>query len=134
MAVAFERTRAAPRDALLPAAGPAARPSLRGIRDPRRPTRRLGSAGRVLVLATVCLLGWALLSAPDLLRSAQASPIGARRTVAIAVLRPISRLSEMLGLDRLTGGTDRVLGHDPPGAVPPVALLPSPSIGSGSDQ
>lgn len=137
MAVAFERTRREPRAALLPAAGPAVqrRPSLRGIRDPRRPTRRLGSAGRVLVLATICLLGWALLSSPDLLRDAQASPIGARRTVAIAVLRPMSRLSEMLGLTRLTGGTDRVLGHDPPAAVaPPIAVVSSPSIGSGSDQ
>ncbi len=135
MAVAFERTRRAPRAALQPAAGPTARPSLRGIRDPRRPTRRLGSAGRVLVLATVCLLGWALLAAPDLLRNAQASPIGARRTVAIAVLRPFSRLSEMLGLARLTGSTDRVLGHDPPAAAaPPIAFVPSPTPVSANEQ
>jgi len=128
MAVAFERTRPAPRARLTSAATTPARPSLRGIRDPRRPTRRLGSAGRVLVIAIICLLGWALLSAPDLLHNAQASPIGARRTVAIAVLRPFERLSEMLGLDRLTGSADRVLGHEPPVPVAPPIVVASPSI------
>src|SRR5690242_13302716 len=128
MAIAFERTRRVPRARLAPRPSTRnARPSLRGSRDPRRPTRRLGSAGRVLVLAIICLLGWALLSSPDLLRTAQASPIGARRTVAIAVLRPFARLSDILGLDRLTGGTDRVLGHDQPEAIaPPVVQVPSP--------
>ena len=135
MAIAFERIRRAPSARLTPPATRNARPSLRGTRDPRRPTRRLGSAGRVLVIAIICLLGWALLSSPDLLRTAQASPIGARRTVAIAVLRPFSRLSDILGLDRLTGGTDRVLGHDQPEAVaPPVVQVPSPTAASSSDQ
>src|SRR5439155_9356819 len=135
MAIAFERPRRAPPRRLTSTATKTARPSLRGTRDPRRSTRCLGSAGRVLVLAIICLMGWGLLSAPDLLRSAQASPIGARRTVAIAVLRPFARLSDMLGLDRLTVGTDRVLGHDQPAAVgPPVVHVPFPTAASSSDQ
>jgi lysophospholipase L1-like esterase len=139
MAVAFERTNTTAPPAIRrgdagvrrAVAASSRRPSLRGVRDPHRPTRRLGSAGRVLVIGTICFLGWALLSAPDLLRNAQASPIGARRTVAIAVLRPLTRLSEMMALDRVAGGADRALGHD----QPVVALPPStPFAGSGSDQ
>ena len=142
MVVAFERA-SKPAPPRVPPSGPrpgkatapSARPSLRGRRDAHRPTRRIGSAGRVLVIGTICLIGWALLSAPDLVRNAAASPIGTRRTVALAVLRPLTRLSQMVGLDRIAGTTDRALGHDPQ----PAVTLPGIAVGSlpidtGEDQ
>jgi lysophospholipase L1-like esterase len=104
------------------------------VRDVHRQTRRLGSAGRILVIGTICLTGWALLSAPDLLRNAQSSPIGTRRTVALAVLQPLTRLSEMVGLDRISDGADRALGR----GQPPPVVLPGVAVGSipvgGNDQ
>jgi uncharacterized protein len=52
---------------------------------------------QVLCAGIVCFAVWLVLDAPNLLRSAQAGPLGARRTVAITVLRPIDDLSRALG-------------------------------------
>jgi uncharacterized protein len=118
-----------------------------GRPDPDRPGRQLGPAGRVLVIMLVCLLGWALLAAPGLRRSAEASSLGMRRTVSMAVLFPLARLSEALGLDRIQDGADRALGRTPhvPQAVPsglipspkrtipPKEINPTPTFGTGPD-
>jgi hypothetical protein len=50
--------------------------------------RRLMPAGRVLVVLLVSLLTWTLLYAPALKRAAEASPIGARRTLSLAISSP----------------------------------------------
>lgn len=113
------------------------KPSLSGRPHPDRPDRQVGPAGRVIVLGLVCFLLWGLLAAPSLRRSAESSPLGVRRTAALTVLRPLSRMSRLLGLDRIASGMDRVLGrsHEHK-AIPPLAetlgrrpiLSPSPSV------
>ena len=92
-----------------PAEAARVRPSMAGKPDPARPQRRLGPAGRVLVMGVVCFLVWALMAAPALKRSAQASPLGARRTAALAVLGPLARISSLLSLDRAGILADGVL-------------------------
>ena len=56
---------------------------------------------------------WTILCAPGLKRAAEASPLGVRRTVSIAVLTPFARLSALLGLDRPGKAVDRALGREP---------------------
>ena len=106
------------------------RPSLAGRRDPMRPRRRVGPAGRVVVIGTVCFVLWGLLAAPALRRAAETAPLGLRRTAALAVLRPLSRLSSLMAFDRVQSGVDTALGHHDSGtpALPPEDVLPSPAL------
>ena len=60
-------------------------------------------AGRVLVVILVSLLVWTVLYAPTMKRAAEASPLGVRRTVSLAVLRPIAAVSDWIGLERAGG-------------------------------
>ncbi|MDP8955653.1 MAG: DUF459 domain-containing protein [Actinomycetota bacterium] len=89
----------------------AVRFSTEGRPDRNRPSRQVGPAGRVLVIGLVCFGLWLVLAAPALLRSAEASPLGIRRTAALAVLRPVARISASLSLDRIGSGIDTVLGR-----------------------
>ena len=102
----------------------AARPSLAGRPDSRRPSRQLGSAGRVVVIGSVCFGLWLFAAAPALLRTAEASPLGARRTAAVAVLRPLARLTAFFGIDRLGSGIDRLLGRqeEKVRTLPPIPM------------
>ena len=97
--------------------------------------RRLMPAGRVLIVMLVALLTWTLLYAPTLKRAAEASPIGVRRTVSLAVLTPIASISGFLGLDALADAIERAVGHAsrPSGPfVPPPDDLPvAPDGGEG---
>ena len=90
--------------------------------------RRLMPAGRVLVVLLVSLLTWTLLYAPTLKRAAEASPIGTRRTLSLAILTPIAAVSDWIGLDQLAATVERAVGHDagkPDGAfVPPPEDIP----------
>jgi hypothetical protein len=90
--------------------------------------RRLMPAGRVLIVILVTLLAWTVLYAPTLKRAAEASPLGARRTVSLALLRPISAVSDWIGLNELAGSIERAVGRDqgrPGGAfVPPPEDIP----------
>jgi uncharacterized protein len=89
--------------------------------------RRLMPAGRGLVVIMVTLLGWTLMYAPTLKRAAEASPLGARRTVSLLVLTPIASVSEFLRLDALAETIERAVGRAPrPGGafVPPPDDLP----------
>jgi hypothetical protein len=85
-------------------------------------------AGRVLVVLLVCLLTWTFLYAPTMKRAAEASPIGVRRTISLAVLTPFAAVSEWIGLDALAGTIERAAGRDrgrPGGAfVPPPENIP----------
>ena len=74
--------------------------------------RRLMPAGRVLVVLLVSLLTWTLLYAPALKRAAEASPIGTRRTLSLAILTPIAAVSDWIGLDQLAATIERAVGHD----------------------
>ncbi|MFN2590352.1 MAG: DUF459 domain-containing protein [Actinomycetota bacterium] len=98
--------------------------SLEGSPDQTRPQRYVGPAGRVLVLMLICFSVWTILAAPALKRAAEVSPIGIRRSAALAVLRPLARVSAFVGLDRLGSAGDRVLGRNEAPAVPPAAPEP----------
>jgi hypothetical protein len=99
--------------------------SLEGTPLESRPERVVGPAGRVLVLMLVCFGLWAILAAPSLRRAAEVSPLGVRRTASLAVLRPLSRVSALLGLDRLGNTADRILGRRAAPAIPPAAPKPA---------
>ena len=78
------------------------------------PTRRRAMpAGRVLVTILVGLLVWSLLYAPELKRSSEAQPDGIRRTVSLAVLRPVVWTEGRLGLTRLIDNATSALGRNP---------------------
>jgi hypothetical protein len=96
-----------------------------GGHRPRKPM----AAGRVLVAGLIALLLWALLDARTLQRSAQGAPLGARRTVALAILDPLVSISRVLGLDSVGSTAERALGRDPngaPGGGPPAPLITTP--------
>ena len=86
--------------------------------------RRLMPAGRGLVVMLVALLTWTLLYAPSLKRAAEASPLGTRRTISLAVLTPLAAVSEWIGVDELAGTIERAVGRDPGG--PSGAFVPPP--------
>ncbi|HSL09805.1 MAG TPA: DUF459 domain-containing protein [Actinomycetota bacterium] len=94
-------------------------------------------AGRALTVVLVGLLAWTLLFGPELKRSAEEQPLGARRTVSIAVLSPFVWISDAVGLSAVTGGVGRALGRGGPEAPafpvddlptysPPPGVSPSP--------
>jgi uncharacterized protein len=101
-------------------------------------------AGRGLVVMLVTLLAWTLMYAPALKRAADASPLGARRTVSLMVLTPIAAVSEFLRLDTLAETIERAVGRTPRegGAfvplpddlpvVPPGADDPGNGLGPGN--
>jgi hypothetical protein len=84
----------------------------------------VGSAGRVVVVGGLCLMLWSVLAAPALRRSAEASPLGLRRTAALTVLGPLARLSAFVGLDRVSRGAEVALGRDH--RVPQAGLAGEP--------
>jgi hypothetical protein len=70
------------------------------------------------------------LDARQLYQSAQTSPLGVRRSVAVTITRPIARVEEFLGVDRLDNAVNRVIGKTgtPGGSAiaPAVTPLTSP--------
>jgi uncharacterized protein len=92
------------------------------LRNQGRPvpeTRRWAlPAGQVLVAMVVCMGVWTLLSAHALHKSAEASPVGKRRSASLTVLGPIDALSHLVFADRLAGVLQRAVGHDPNRVAP----------------
>ncbi len=106
---------------------------------PGRTEPRRASARDVFVTIVVCLSVWAVLAAPELERSADAGPVGTRRTAALAVLRPVAALSDRLFLSHATDAIERALGRDPaeaPGGelVLPTFVLPEEDVRPGPEQ
>ena len=99
--------------------------------------RRLMPAGRGLGVILVFLLTWTVLYAPTMKRAAEASSLGARRTISLAVLRPIAAVSEWIGIDELAGTIERAVGRDvgrPGGAfVPPPEDIPVAPVDDPDD-
>ena len=97
--------------------------------------RRTVSWRQALAAGIVGFAVWLLLDAPTLMRSAESGPLGARRTVAIMVLRPIDDLSRALGLSHVVGAADRAVGRRSTGVLqvegPPVRRHPSAPSGPG---
>ena len=93
-----------------------------------------------LVTLLVALSLWAALFAPALERAAETAPVGARRTAALAILRPLSALSDALGVTRVSEAAMSALGRDADAApggeldlealdlppLPPLDLEPDP--------
>jgi uncharacterized protein len=97
------------------------------------PEPRKTSPIRVLVTIVVCLLLWTLLAAPILERSAEAGPLGARRTAALALLRPMVAISDALFLSKATGTVERALGRDPNEQPGGELTLPALDLPDGPD-
>src|SRR5438132_11860227 len=81
------------------------------------PGRRGMPAGRVLVVLLIGILVWGLLYAPELERSSEAQPDGIRRTVSLAVLRPVVWVEDRLRVTRLIDDASSALGRQPSAAV-----------------
>src|SRR5215208_2030460 len=75
--------------------------------------RRRVSYRDVLVALVVCLVVWTVLFAPVLERNARTGPVGTRRSVSLAVLRPVTSISDALGLTSVASSALRALGDDP---------------------
>jgi len=73
--------------------------------------RRRASAGRIIGVGLLCFALWTVLDANQLYHSALEGPDGARRTVAVAILRPISAVSNALGLTGLVNWGNSILGR-----------------------
>jgi len=76
----------------------------------RRRNIHLASAGQILGVGLVCFALWLFFDARQLYQSATTSPLGTRRTVAMTILRPVARIEEFLGLDRIENAANRILG------------------------
>lgn len=101
-----------------------------GHSAPSSATGRLHAGWRhVFAIGLVCFAVWLVLDAPTLLKSAEGSPLGARRTVAIDILRPLAALSRDLGLSHIVGATDRTLGRDGSGVISVVGPPPGRAQG-----
>ena len=83
--------------------------------------RRRASAGRIIGVGLLCFLIWLLFDANQLYHSAQAGQIGARRTVAVIILRPIAAVSDALHLSGPVNGADSALGRCGIGGAPACA-------------
>jgi hypothetical protein len=95
-------------------------------RPPAREGRRLQAAGRVLAIGFICFALWLLLDVHSLRRSAESSPLGARRSAALTVLRPIGWIGDATGAAYLGDLVKEALGRPTGGPVvkstPPVPL------------
>jgi hypothetical protein len=78
------------------------------------------------VTLAVCLALWAVLFAPALETSAHTAPPGARRAAALAIIRPVAAISDVLAVDDASEGAMRALGRDPDG--PPGGELVIPDL------
>ncbi len=98
---------------------------------PGAPSPPFQAAGRVLVIGFICLGLWVLLDSHSLQRSAQSSPLGARRTAALTVLRPIVWVGNGTGLAYVGDLVKDALGRPTGGPVvkstPPVPVA-SPQV------
>jgi hypothetical protein len=72
----------------------------------------------------VCLALWTVLAAPSLERGADAGPVGARRTAALTLLRPLAALSRLVFLSEATGSVEAALGRDPDAPAGGELVLP----------
>jgi hypothetical protein len=84
---------------------------------PPGPRRRAMPAGRTFIVIAVCLLVWTLLYAPELRRSAEAAPVGTRRSLSMTLLSPLVWVSDHVGLTSVTDAASRAAGRDPNAAV-----------------
>lgn len=107
-------------------------PELATLEDPDRAPREDADRSRPVtpkqagVTLAVCLALWAMAFAPTLERTAHTAPPGARRDAALAILRPVAVISDVLAVGDAAEGAMRALGDDPNG--PPGGELVIPEL------
>jgi hypothetical protein len=79
---------------------------------PPPPGRRGMPAGDVLLAMLVCLLLWTFLFGPELKRASEKQPIGARRSISLALLTPFVAVSNLTQITDVTDAVERGLGRD----------------------
>lgn len=77
-------------------------------RNPRRVSWR-----RVLAVGAAAFGLWLLLDATTLQHNAQASPVGTRRSVALALLKPIAGVARITGISHVGSWANDALGRPP---------------------
>lgn len=73
--------------------------------------RRLAPAGKVLLALVIGLGLAALLSAQDLQRQAESMHVGTARSIAMALVRPVTAISSTLRFDELRAAVEDALGR-----------------------
>jgi hypothetical protein len=107
-------------------------PELATLEDPdRAPSDDAGRRRRVTpkqagVTLAVCLALWAMAFAPVLERTAHTAPPGTRRAAALAILRPVAAISDVLAVSNAAERAMRALGDNPD--RPPGGELVIPDI------
>ncbi|MHB1986783.1 MAG: DUF459 domain-containing protein [Acidimicrobiales bacterium] len=92
----------------------------------RQPSGRRSSAGRALAVGLVCFGLWTLFDANQLYHNALTSPFGTRRSVAIAILRPIAAITDAVGLSGPVNAADSALGRNGASTNPTLPPPPPP--------
>lgn len=97
--------------------------------EPEPPSRTL-SAPRILLAGLLCFALWLFFDARQLYQSAATAPIGVRRSVAMAVLRPIARAEDAVELDRVVDAGNRLIGKtgSPGGSAIGLTAPPPPTL------
>lgn len=112
-------------------------PELATLEDPDRAPREDADRSRPVtpkqagVTLAVCLGLWAMAFAPTLERTAHTAPPGARRDAALAILRPVAVISDVLAVGGAAEGAMRALGDDPmgqPGGELVIPELETPDV------
>ncbi|MGO9963658.1 MAG: DUF459 domain-containing protein [Acidimicrobiales bacterium] len=89
--------------------------------------RRRASAGRIIGVGLVCFGIWLAFDANQLYHAAEAGQIGVRRTVAMAVLRPIAAVTDALRISGPVNSADSALGRCGIGGAPACISGPAPT-------
>jgi hypothetical protein len=105
----------------------------------RRPEERLGeggrrlqSAGAAFVVALSALVLGAFLNAPGIRKSATIQPEGWKRDVALAVTKPLERVSHAILLDRPRKALKAALGRSGDDSIDTAVAVPAGPRGGGS--
>ncbi len=106
---------------------------------PELATGRTSSGRALWQLFRVGLLGfvlWFVLDARQLMTNAMNSPYGTRRSVAIALLRPVIAVEGPFHVGAIVEEADHLLGRDAPLAIappPPSATIATPLLAGRAD-
>lgn len=90
----------------------------------RAPSGRRASAGRVLAVGLVCFLVWTIFDANQLYHNALTSPFGARRTVAVTILRPLAAVANFFRFSGPVNAANSALGRNGTATSPTLPSLP----------
>jgi hypothetical protein len=92
----------------------------------RRTGIKRASAGRAIAVGLLAFGIWTLFDANQLYQNALSAPYGARRSVALAILRPIKDVTNAIGLSGPVNGANDALGRT--GAETSATLPPMPTF------